>query len=82
MFKVFAVIGQLNAAAQAGAALENASTWANRGQLVSAVTVVLSFLALVLGYFGVLPEGSVSDEDVKTVALGVAGVAGVFTHVG
>jgi hypothetical protein len=81
MEKIFTLISTLNDAAQAGKQLENAGTWANRGQLASYFTVILTFAVTGLSLMGAIPDDVVSPEDVKTIALGVAGIGSTVVHI-
>jgi len=81
MFKILSIISDLNDAAQAGQQLENAKVWANRGQAVSALTVIITFFGLVGSYFNVIPDNALSPDDIKTIALGIAAGGTVVTHI-
>jgi len=74
MGKIFNLILTLSDAAKAGRQIESATTWANRGAVVGALTVIFTFVAAALSVFGVIPDGAITADEIKTIALGFSGV--------
>ena len=81
MFNPFALISDLNDAAQAGKQMANPAVWSNRAQVTAYVTAALTSIVAIAGMFHVLPAGVVLDEEtIKTISLGVAAVGSVVIN--